>query len=99
MAKTSKETKIMIGGEEVTGRSSVRSLLKHKYKPKKATKKGKDVHLTTIASETGLSYVVLYNLLTGLTSYGEGHEEEFGTVICSITGLTKDQLREVMKNE
>lgn len=93
----SKDTKIVIDGEEVTGRSSVRRLLKHKYKSK--TKSERDMSLTTIAAENKLSYVVLFNLMKGITKYGEKHESEFGTVICSITGLTKEQLREVMKNK
>lgn len=52
--------------------------------------------LTEFAKKKKLSYVVLYNLLTGRTKYTEKHDKEYGKVLCETTGLTKEELKEAM---
>lgn len=52
--------------------------------------------LTEFAGKKKLSYVVLYNLLTGRTKYTEKHKKAYGTVLCETTGLTPKELEEAM---
>lgn len=53
--------------------------------------------LTEFSAKKKLSYVVLYNLLTGRTKYTEKHEKTIGPALCEVTGLTPQELKEAMR--
>ncbi len=56
--------------------------------------------LTDLAAEKGVSYVKLYNLLSGRTKYStKKHGEEYGVVLRNITDLSEDELVSAMSKK